>query len=31
MYDFLNDYNQTVHPQLLKEFIDINNKKLSGF
>ena len=31
MYDFLNDYNQTVHPDLLKEFIDINNKKLSGY
>lgn len=31
MYDFLNDYNQTVHPNLLKEFVDINNKKLSGY
>jgi threonine aldolase len=31
MYDFLNDYNQTVHPNLVKEFIDINNKKLNGY
>lgn len=31
MYDFLNDYNQTVHPKLLEEFININNKKLIGY
>jgi threonine aldolase len=31
MYDFLNDYNQTVHPHLLKNFIDIADKKLSGY
>jgi threonine aldolase len=31
MYDFLNDYNQTVHPDLLKGFIDITHKKLSGY
>lgn len=31
MNDFLNDYNQTVHPSLLKSFIAINNKKLAGY
>lgn len=31
MYDFLNDYNQTVHPSLLKSFVETTNKKLSGY
>lgn len=31
MYDFLNDYNQTVHPRLLQRFLDITNQKLSGY
>ncbi|MFQ1017932.1 threonine aldolase family protein [Gilliamella sp. BG7] len=31
MYDFLNDYNQTVHPKLLKSFIDITEQKFSGY
>ncbi|OCG14745.1 threonine aldolase [Gilliamella sp. App6-5] len=31
MYDFLNDYNQTIHPTLLKSVIDITDKKFSGY